>query len=326
MVGTNVAGSGTAGQSAAGRSTPGKLHTVLELIRLSTQYLGRCGDATARLDAEVLLADLLGLTRLDLYVQFDRPLVPAEVDEYRRRIVARGRRTPVALIVGKKEFFGLELVVKPGVLIPRPETELVVEEALELLGAPGRASGGGSSGLEIADLGCGTGAIGLALASRLPQAMVWAVDLSPVAREVTAENARRLGLAGRVQVLAGDWLRDPSSDHLLPLPPLSLVVSNPPYVPSAELPGLQPEITRNEPVLALDGGQDGLDAYRRLLPQAVRALEPGGFVVVEIGAGQAVAVRKIGEAAGLQCLRVKRDLAGHERVVSFARQVEGWAS
>ncbi|MBE3576618.1 MAG: peptide chain release factor N(5)-glutamine methyltransferase [Limnochordales bacterium] len=324
MAGGEISGLGgeSVGKSrGGGKAATAKLPTVLELIRLSTQYLSQCGVATPRLDAEVLLADLLGLTRLDLYVQFDRPLVSAEVDEYRRRIVARGRRVPVALIIGKKEFFGLELLVRPGVLIPRPETEVVVEEALRLLGAAeGRP---GPARLEIADIGSGTGAIGLALASRLPQARIWAIDLSPVAREVTAENARRLGLAEQVKVLAGDWLRDPDTGQPLKLPDLDLVVSNPPYIPTGELSGLQPEITRYEPALALDGGPDGLAAYRRMFPQVVPVLKPGGLVVVEIGAGEAAGVRQVGEAAGLQFLRVRPDLAGHERVVSFVRPAAG---
>lgn len=312
--------------------------TILELIRLATPYLAARGVPNPRLDAEVLLADELGLSRLDLYVQFDRPLVKSEVDEYRRRIVARGRRCPVAFITGKKEFFGLELMIRPGVLIPRPETETVVEEALRVaadrLSSRRRETAGGppaegpgevpvageaGPGLKVADVGCGSGAIGLAIASRVSGSEVWAIDCSPVARELTQANARRLGLVDRVHVAPGDLLHTST-----PLPLLDLVVSNPPYIPSAELTRLAPEIRDYEPRLALDGGPDGLAVYRRLLPEARQLLAGGGYAVVEIAPDRGEAVRRIGEAAGLSFLRITRDLAGHDRVAIF-RKDEGEA-
>lgn len=287
-----------------------KRYTVLELIRLAAGYLAEKGVATARLDAEVLLGHVLGLDRVALYVQFDRPLTADEVTAYRRAVARRGRREPVAQIVGSKEFFSLDFLVTRDVLTPRPETELLVEVGLRFLQE--RAAAGAPQ--RILDVGTGSGVLAVTLAKHLPAAQVWATDVSSAALEVAAANARRHGVAERIRFAQGEWTAPAAVAA-----PFDLIVSNPPYIPGRDIEGLAPEVREYEPRLALDGGADGLDAYRALLPEALQVAAPGGLVAVEVGDGQADAVERIGVAAGLRAAKRWTDLAGRERVVTFTR-------
>jgi release factor glutamine methyltransferase len=300
---------------------------VLEVLRWTAGRFEERGLPTPRLDAEVLIAAALGIPRVQLYVQFERPLTAAELGAIRESVRRRQAGEPVAYVVGKKEFFGLDFAVDGRVLVPRPDTETLVDEALALLPpAPHPTEGYGTEGerpegerladapppARIADVGTGSGAIAVTLAKRLgPAAAVFAVDVSSAALDVARANAARHGVA--VTFLEGDL-----AAPLLPLAPFDLVVANLPYVPAADLAALAPEV-RSEPPLALDGGADGLELVRRLVVAAPTLLGPGGALALEVGAGQAAAVVDLCRAAGLGEIRLRRDLGAVDRVVSARR-------
>ena len=284
--------------------------------------LGNAGIEESRLEAEILLTHALGVTRAQLHAHAHSQLSCTELASYRQLIERRARREPVAYMLGHKEFYGLDLLVDHRVLIPRPETELLVEKAIEIserqLGSLS-SSHSPNSHLRpmIADIGTGSGAIAISLAVHLSQALqpcpgqtiVFATDASPKALEVAACNCRRHGVEDRVRLLQG---------HLLePLPePVDLILANLPYVSQAELAHLPPEISQYEPREALDGGSDGLKHIRRLLSQAGRYLKSGGIMLLEIGATQGEAVAELGEryfpAASVE---IAQDYAGLDRVV-----------
>jgi release factor glutamine methyltransferase len=277
--------------------------TILEVLQWTTTRFQERGMGSPRLDAELLAAHAFGLSRVQLYTQFDRPLLPAELAGFRELVKRRQAGEPVAYITGRKEFWSLDLVVDRRVLIPRPDTETAVEEAQERLKertaeAPAR----------IADVGTGSGAIALALAKTQPGAAVFASDVSPDALAVARANAERLGLA--VTFLEGSL-----AEPLRAQEKFDLIVANLPYVRAGEIPGLSPEV-RSEPLLALDGGADGLDLVRTLVAAAPELLAPGGALVLEIGEGQAEATATLCRAAGLQDVRIRADLGGIDRVVS----------
>lgn len=253
--------------------------TALDYLRLAQAYLARHGSASPRLDAEVLLAHVLGITRLELYTRFEQPLVKGEVDAYREALMRRARREPVAYITGTKEFYGLELAVAPGVLIPRPETEFLVELTLKALAGPvGQGSTPEQAEPElVVDVGTGCGAIALAVVVRRPAARALGIDRSGKALAQAQRNAARLGVAGRVRWIQADGL------HAVGDGAARVVVSNPPYIPTQEIPRLAPEISRYEPREALDGGPDGLDVARQVALQAARVLAPGGALFMELG-------------------------------------------
>lgn len=280
--------------------------TTLELLRLTTAYLAQRGVESPRLDAEVLLGHVLGVARIQLYVEFERPLTAAEVDAYRSLVRRRGQREPVAHLVGQREFWSLELAVDGRVLVPRPETERLVELSLESMGETGR----------LADLGTGSGAILLALLSEKRGWTGVGVDCSPAALEVAAANAARHGLEGRTQWLSGDLFEPLHGERF------DLLVSNPPYIPSGEIPDLQPEVARYDPHLALDGGQDGLEVIQRLAAGAARHLLPGGVVAVEFGAGQQDAVRDLFGGVGYADVHIHEDYEHRPRVLQ-ARMARG---
>ena len=278
-----------------------KQHTIGELINLSAGYLEEKGCSSPRLDAEVLLGHVLGLDRLALYLNFDKPLSAQEVEQYRNLIGRRGRRTPVAYLTGEREFYSLPLQVTPAVLIPRPETELVVDKVLELIEP--------ETPVQILDLGTGSGAIALALACQDPNILVTATDLSLDALSVAKQNALRLEVDNQVSFVHSDLFQSVQGKY-------GVICSNPPYIPQSELAGLAPELGI-EPAMALDGGSDGLEFYRRILNQAASFMEEPGFVVLEIGWDQAAAVRTLGEQAGFRWLETVVDYGGQDRVVVF---------
>lgn len=273
---------------------------VVEALAEGKETLQASGSPTARLDAEVLLAYALGQRRVELYMHPERPLTAQEEQAYQDGLARRGRGEPVSYIVGRKEFYGLAFAVDQRVLVPRPETEVLVERALA------RAHAQDRTGLRIADIGTGSGCIAVALAVHLPQAHLDATDISDEALQVAAENARRHGVADRVRLLQGD-LCAPLTERA------DLVVSNPPYTVWADLPE---GITAYEPRLALDGGDDGLTVYRRLVPQLPAHLQPGATALLEIGDGQEAAVVALVHAAlpAVQ-VRVWPDGTGWARVV-----------
>ena len=271
------------------------------LLREAEQRLVQAGIEEPRLEAELLLMAALSADRVTLYANL-RDAAPREsADALEALMLRRLQREPIPYITGKREFYGREFRVGPGVFIPRPETETLVEEALRL--ARGRAT------LAIADVGCGSGAIAVTLAAELPGASVFAIDAAEAAREVAALNARCLGVANRVRVLAGGLLA--------PLPePVDIIAANPPYVPSSQIARLPPEV-RREPHEALDGGPDGLDPLRRLLADAPRCLRPGGALLAELDPSQAPQARALAQAAFPDAaVDVARDLAGRDRVLT----------
>lgn len=273
--------------------------TILRVLTWTEQRFLERGLGTPRLDAQVLLAHVLQKDRVFLYTHFDQPLAPPELAAYRALIQRRLAGEPVAYLVGEKEFRSLELKVDARVLIPRPDTETLVDVALALAGDDGR----------VVDIGTGSGAIALALKHERPALDVLAVDRSADAAAVARQNAEKLGLA--IEVVEGDLLA-PVADR----GPFALIVSNPPYIPSADIAALAVEV-RKEPLAALDGGRDGLDVVRRLIADAPSLLAPGGALALEIGAGQSTAVAALFAADGrYAAAEITKDLGGIERVVA----------
>jgi len=260
---------------------------------------------SAELDARILIGAVLNLDLTGMITEAARPLTGDEssrLESFARRRLAG---EPVARIVGMKEFWGLQLKLSPATLVPRPDTETVVELALEMLRA-GRAI---NRPLRIADLGTGTGAILLALLSELPDATGIGTDISAEALRTAADNAARLGFSGRVDFVRCDYASALSG-------PFDLIVSNPPYIRSADIAGLGPEVRDHDPHAALDGGADGLDAYRALIAQAAGLLAPGAVLVVEAGQGQASQIEALMTGAGFALPGPpKADLAGIRRAV-----------
>jgi len=279
--------------------------TVARLLEWTTGRFKERGIDSPRLEAEILLACALGIRRIDLYVRHDQIVDDAGRARFRDMVRRRQEGCPTAHIVGKKEFYSLDFAVSPATLIPRPDTELLVDEALRLakpLMEP-----------LIADIGTGTGCVAVALAHRLPKARIVAVDISPEALETARGNATRLGVADRVDFRLGDLLAP-----LAGLRP-DLIVSNPPYIPTNDIAGLDPGVRDHEPALALDGGPDGLRVIERLAEQALSLLAPGGRLLVEIGAGQEDGARGVLTRAGFTVESVRKDGGGHPRVVRAGR-------
>jgi len=274
--------------------------------RTLAAQLKSAGDDEAELDARILLGAALNLDLTGIIAQASRKLTPAEaalLAQYARRRIAG---EPVARILGQKEFWGLPLQLSPATLVPRPDTETVVELALQLL----RAGGELDRSLRIADLGTGSGAILLALLSELPAAKGFGTDISEEALQTAAANAARAGLSDRATFIACDY-----ASGLAGL--FDLIVSNPPYIRSSDIAGLAAEVANHDPLAALDGGADGLDAYRTLIPQAARLLAPGAVLVVEAGQGQSGLIEALMTAAGLTAATApKADLAGIPRAVA----------
>jgi release factor glutamine methyltransferase len=262
--------------------------TVLEVIQRSTQFLTRKGVDAPRLQTELLLAHLLKIPRMQLYLDFERTLTPAEVDGLRGLIQRRGQREPLQHITGTISFCGLELHVDRRALIPRPETELLAERGWQFLQERSRTQQQRPVAL---DFGTGTGCLAIVLAHHCPDALVYALDLSSAALALARQNAQRHPTPRPIEFIEGAELQA--------LPPslrFDLLVSNPPYIPTAEIDQLQPEVRDHDPRTALDGGQDGLDVYRYLATEAPAFLNPAGRLMVEIGDDQAVALRALFKA------------------------------
>lgn len=279
--------------------------TLLDYLRLTTDFLAAKKIDSARLDAELLLGEVLGLARVQLYTNFERPLAREEVDRYRELVRRRAAREPVAYILGRREFWSLDFEIDRRVLVPRPDTELLVELAVAAL-----QTRAGAATLHVADVGTGSGAVAVAIAKEVPNARVVATDKSQAALEVAPRNAVRHGVADRIEFVSGDLCAP-----LRGREPFDLIVSNPPYVKADEVAALDPEIRDWEPRLALVSGADGMDATRALVESALQVLAPGGSLWVEVGS-QAGAVRECFVSNGYADVRVHRDLAGSERVVN----------
>ena len=278
----------------------------MEVVRLSSGYLESHGSGSPRLDAELLAATALRVRRLDIYLQFDRPLEEDQLTAIRELVRRRGDGEPVAHITGEREFFGRAFTVSPDVLIPRPETETLVALALRASAARPRCA-------SVADIGTGSGCIAVTIAAERPRAAVTATELSDAARAVAATNLRRHQLTDRVELVGGSWCEPLRGRRF------DVVVSNPPYIPSAEIAGLARDVRDHEPRVALDGGPDGLDAYRSLLPSMATVLAAGGWAAVEVDIRAGAAVASLGREAFGDVTRtaVHDDLTGRPRVVTF---------
>jgi release factor glutamine methyltransferase len=277
--------------------------TAAAAMQRAVVQLRAAGIEEPQLEAELLLRHVLGLDKTCFYLRLPEALSERQYERFLDLLGQRLKRRPLAYITGHREFYDLDLHVAPGVLIPRPETELLVEQVLRLARVPARAG----RRLTFVDVGTGSGAIALAVARHLPQVEVFATDSSPAALAVAGYNARRLRLAGRVRFLQGDLL-DPVPGEI------DLVAANLPYVPTAVWETLTPEVREHEPRAALDGGPDGLDQIRRLIGQLPGRLHLGGAAVLEIDPAQAAAVLEVAATIGATAT-VCPDLAGLARLV-----------
>lgn len=283
--------------------------TVLRLMRWSGEYLEAKGVERGRLDAEHLLAQALDVERLQLYLQYDRPLLPEELDRYRPLLRRRAGREPLQYILASAAFRELDLHVDGRVLIPRPETEVLVDEILAWAGGQDNAA------LSAMDLGTGSGAIALSLATEGPFDRIVATDVSGEALEVARANADKAGLGGSVEFREGSLFEPLRAGEVF-----NVVVSNPPYVTEVDGRSLQPEVRDWEPKSALLGGPDGLDVIRGIIVGAAEHLLPGGLLALEVGLGQAGPVVALLESAGgYDDARIRRDYTGRERMVLARR-------
>jgi len=283
--------------------------TVLKTITWAREYLQGKGVSEPHLSSELLLGSVLGLDRLGLFLQFDRPLNPAELAGFKALLLRRVQNEPVAYLLGRKEFWSLSFAVNPSVLIPRPETELLVEEALALIQSD-------PSLKNTIELGTGSGAIIISLAKTLlttpaEPGFMAASDWSWPALKTAEANARQHQVRQAVSFLQGNWLT-PFAPHKKQI---HLLISNPPYLTREEIRQLDPGIKDYEPLKALDGGPDGLAAIRELLGQACTILQPGGWVLLEIGERQGPPVLELARRNGFDPAMIRRDYAGKDRVL-----------
>jgi release factor glutamine methyltransferase len=280
--------------------------TIIKILQWTTSYFKSNGIDSPRSTAEILLAQTLGLTRVDLYLRYDQPLVKSELDHFRTLIKRRANREPVAYIVGSKEFWNIEFAVTKEVLIPRPETECLVEEALSVLSKEPFCSP-----KKILELGTGSGAIIIASASEKPEHKYFASDISAKAVSVASKNAKKNKIEGKISFFCGDWFLPLKESSRL----FDMILSNPPYIKEEDIGGLQPEISRFEPLSALDGGKDGLCEIRKIIGSAHRFLNPGGYLIIEIGYDQKEAVNRIARDTGRYYdIYFRKDYSGFDRI------------
>jgi release factor glutamine methyltransferase len=281
----------------------GRVWTVKDALEWTAEFLGRKDDGHPRRSAEWLLSAATGLSRVELYTHHDRPLTADERERYRTLVTKRAEGMPLQYVTGEMPFRHLVVHVTPGVFIPRPETEVLVDVVLETITDVPEPV--------VVDLCTGSGCVAVSLASEHPGVRVWASDVNDRAVEAARRNALHAGVDNRVQVVHGD-LFDPLPAKLAGT--VGFIVSNPPYVPSADLPDLPAEVLGFEPCEALDGGPDGLDVFRRIVDQAHGWLAPGGALAVELDTG------RVADAASLleesyECVVVRKDLTGRDRIV-----------
>jgi release factor glutamine methyltransferase len=278
--------------------------TILEVIQRSAEFLGKKGVGAPRLQVELLLAHVLKMPRMNLYLNFERVLSAPETETLRELVRRRGQREPLQYIVGSTSFCGLELAVSPHVLVPRPETELLAERAWKFLGQlPADCQA------RALDLGTGSGCLAIAMAVHAPRARVDATDFSGDALGTARQNAARHQVAERIDFHQGDGFAALGREKRF-----DLIVSNPPYIATAEIQTLEPEVRDHEPRLALDGGADGLDFYRRIAAEAGAFLRPGGRVMLELNDNGAENVGKIFAQAGWKIEAIEPDYNRHQRI------------
>jgi len=296
-----------AGATSGAMQRPDDAWTVGRLLSWTTEYLGKRGSESPRLDAEVMLASVLEWERVQLYTHFEDLVGERARELYRDLVKRRAEGAPVAYLVGRKEFYSLRFDVSPAVLIPRPESEFVVVEFSEV--AKGRES------VRAVDVGTGSGCLAVACAFHQPSARFVAIDLSPDALAQARANAARHGVADRIEFLEGDLLAPVAG-----VPAFDVILSNPPYIATADIDALEPGVRDHEPRMALDGGPDGLDVVSRLIADAAPLLKPGGHLILEIGSDQEAPVRdRIAARSEYELRPTIRDLRGHPRVIHAVR-------
>lgn len=272
-----------------------------DLLNEAARKLEAAGIETPRLEAELLLAHVCGVSRLDVLRGMGRDLAPEELGEFEEIVSRRVQRVPLAYLLGTKEFYGLPFAVTPATLIPRPETELLVDFAIEMLHTHPQP--------QIVDVGTGSGCIAVAVAAQLPQARIIAIDISAEALAVAKSNAERHNVGRQILFARGNLL------NCLAAQTADLILANPPYIPAHEIGSLPPEVREYEPRVALDAGVDGRAFHRAIIAEARRVLAPGGWLGLEVALGQAAAVAEMMRACGLVEVSYRRDLAKVERVV-----------
>ena len=280
--------------------------TVLESIKLSTEFLEKKGIESPRLNAEILLSEILNCKRLDLYLKFDQPLKELEISKYREWIKRRGLYEPIQYIIGKIEFFGLQFRVNSSVLIPRPETEILVEEVIKYSKS--------KNGLKILDIGTGSGIIAIAIAKQLEDSQITAIDISQEAINLAMENAVTNEVISKLKFLMSD-IKDFENNEKF-----DVVVSNPPYISKEDFPSLQNEIKDYEPRIALTDSNDGLDFYKIISKRSKSLLKKDGRIYFEVGKGQADNVERILIENDFICIRSINDYQQIERVVTGVMQ------
>jgi release factor glutamine methyltransferase len=301
--------------------------SVLEVIQRSAAFLAKKNVESPRLQVELMLAQLLRVPRMSLYLNFERVLNDKELDDLRKMVTRRGQREPLQQILGSTCFCGLEITVNANVLVPRPETELLAEAGWKFLIAdcglriadlntsacelretpPGESA---TTNLTALDFGTGSGCLAIALAVKCPNAQVVALDVSKEALKVARENAVRNKVDSRIRFIEGNGFDALARGELF-----DLIVSNPPYIPTEEIASLEPEVRDHDPRMALDGGADGLDFYRRLALEAANFLKPGGRILLELGAGQSDAVKNLFLDQKWVVEAIQSDYNGHPRVL-----------
>lgn len=278
--------------------------TVLEGIQKSSEFLAKKGIESPRLHAELLLAHVLKLPRMKLYLNFERALSPTETDEYRELLRRRSQREPLQHVLGSTSFCGLEIAVNRHVLVPRPETELLAEAGWDFLVTCH------PSPVTALDFGLGSGCIAIALAAKCPNAKIFGLETSPDALETAKQNAARNNVTERTHFLQGDGFTSLPTETKF-----DLFISNPPYIPTAEIETLQPEVRDFDPRSALDGGADGLDFYRKFAAETRAFLKPHGKIMLEFGDGQADAIRKIFEIQNWIVEATREDYTQRPRIL-----------
>ncbi len=299
--------------------------SIIKILAWTESYFKDHSIDSPRLTAEMLLAYCLGIKRLDLYLQHDRPLQKNELSDFKALIKRRIQNEPVAYIIGEKGFFDSDFKVASGVLIPRPDTEIIVEQALKVL----NTCKGDFKPKTVLELGTGSGAIIISLAKAAPNHLYFASDISVAALAIAKKNAEIIlsrKIKDSIVFFTGDWFS--SLKKVLRFDPVfdqkfDLIISNPPYIPSRDIQNLQPEIRLFEPMLALDGGRDGFDSFRFILNKAHHYLVPGGTILLEMGFDQKEGIKNISKQyPEYQSIEFIRDLAGHNRVARIKKSID----